>query len=150
VLLAIGRRGTPRKLGVPGEDLPKVVYRLIESEQYRGKRVAVVGGGDSALEAALDVSEEAGAKVVLSYRGTAFNRVKTKNRQRLEEAVARERVTLLLDSQIAEIRDDRIRIRVGASERELRNDAVIVCTGGELPTPFLKKIGVMVETHHGT
>lgn len=149
VLLAIGRRGTPRKLGVPGEELPKVVYRLIEAEQYRGKHVTVVGGGDSALEAALDLSEEGGAKVVLSYRGNAFNRVKTKNRKRLEEAMAGERVAVMLESQITEIREDRIRIRIGKSERELRNDAVIVCAGGDLPTPFLKKIGVMVETHHG-
>jgi thioredoxin reductase (NADPH) len=150
VVLAIGRRGSPRKLGVPGEDLPKVVYRLIESEQYQGKHVAVVGGGDSALEAALDVCDEPGTKVVLSYRGAAFNRVKLKNRKRLETAVASDRIALMLESQITDIRADRIRIRAGESEREMRNDAVIVCAGGDLPTPFLKKIGVMVETHHGT
>ncbi|MGA8005179.1 MAG: NAD(P)-binding domain-containing protein [Burkholderiales bacterium] len=149
VLLAIGRRGTPRKLGVPGEDLPKVVYRLIEADQYQGKCVTVVGGGDSALEAALDICDEPGASVVLSYRGAAFNRVKLKNRKRLEEALASERLTLMLESQITAIGKDRIRIRAGKSEREIPNDAVIVCAGGDLPTPFLKKIGVMVETHRG-
>ncbi|HKI65111.1 MAG TPA: NAD(P)-binding domain-containing protein [Burkholderiales bacterium] len=149
VLLAIGRRGTPRKLGVPGEELPKVVYRLIESEQYQGKHVAVVGGGDSALEAALDVCGEPGTRVVLSYRGAAFNRVKLKNRKRLEQALAGDRITLMLDSQITDIRGDRIRIRAGKTEREMPNDAVIVCAGGDLPTPLLKRIGIMVETHHG-
>jgi thioredoxin reductase/NAD-dependent dihydropyrimidine dehydrogenase PreA subunit len=150
VLLAIGRRGTPRKLGVPGEELPKVVYRLIEAEQYRGKNVAVVGGGDSALEAALDISGEPGANVVLSYRGASFNRVKLKNRKRLEDAVAGKRLTLMLESQIAAIAPDRIRMRLGKAERDLRNDAVIVCAGGDLPTPFLKKVGIMVESRHGT
>src|SRR5690606_26128779 len=57
IVLAIGRRGTPQKLGCPGEDLPHVVYRLIEAEQYRKKRVLVVGGGDSAVEAAVALSE---------------------------------------------------------------------------------------------
>ena len=126
-----------------------MVYRLIESEQYQGKHVAVVGGGDSALEAALDVCGEPGTRVVLSYRGAAFNRVKLKNRKRLEDALAGERLTLMLESQITAIGNDRIRIRAGKSEREIRNDAVIVCAGGDLPTPFLKKIGVMVEAHHG-
>jgi len=149
VLLAIGRRGTPRKLGVPGEELPKVVYRLIESEQYQGKRVAVVGGGDSALEAALDLCREPGTGVLLTYRGAAFNRVKLKNRKRLEQALAEERVTLMLESQITAIQGDRIRIRAGKTEREMPNDAVIVCAGGDLPTPLLKRIGIMVETHHG-
>src|SRR5574343_1228928 len=78
VLLAIGRRGTPRKLGVSGEENPKVVYRLIEAGQYQGKHVLVVGGGDSALEAALDVANEPGTHVTLSYRGKAFDRVKPK------------------------------------------------------------------------
>jgi thioredoxin reductase len=86
---------------------------------------------------------------VLSYRGAAFNRVKLKNRKRLEDARAGERLTLMLESQITAIGNDRIRIRAGKSEREIRNDAVIVCAGGDLPTPFLKKIGVMVEAHHG-
>src|SRR5579862_986841 len=85
VLLAIGRRGTPRKLGVAGEELPKVVYRLIDPEQYAGQNVLVVGGGDSALEAAVSVAE-CGGGVVLSYRGDAFARAKQANRARISAA----------------------------------------------------------------
>ena len=150
VLLSIGRRGTPRKLGSPGEDQPKVVYRLIEAEQYRSKHVVVVGGGDSALEAALDVSAEPGTTVTLSYRGAAFNRVKIKNRKRLDEAVANKRLALALESQITNIGPTRITLRKDKDEFDIPNDAVIVCAGGELPTPFLKKIGVEVEAHYGT
>ncbi|MEQ1773291.1 MAG: NAD(P)-binding domain-containing protein [Burkholderiales bacterium] len=150
VLLAIGRRGVPRKLGVPGEGLPKVVYRLIEAEQYQKQHVIVVGGGDSALEAALDLSNEPGTSVTLSYRGAAFNRVKLKNRKRLEEAIASGQLNLMLESQIDEIATKQIKLRKGNAVKELPNDAVIVCAGGELPTPFLKKIGVLVDTRHGS
>ncbi len=150
VLLAIGRRGVPRKLGVPGEDTSsKVVYRLIEAEQYRNQHVLVVGGGDSALEAALDISAEPGTTVTLSYRGAAFNRVKIKNRQRLEAAIAEDRLCQMLESQVVNIDAKQVRMRKGKEESDLPNDAVIVCAGGELPTPFLKKIGIMVELHRG-
>ena len=149
VLLAIGRRGVPRKLGVPGEEVAKVVYRLIEAEQYRNQHVMVVGGGDSALEAALDISAEPGTTVTLSYRGAAFSRVKIKNRKRLEDAIAADRLSQQLESQVVSITDKKIRIRKGDKESELPNDAVIVCAGGELPTPFLKKIGIMVDVHRG-
>ena len=149
ILLAIGRRGVPRKLGVPGEDVSKVVYRLIEADQYRNQHVVVVGGGDSALEAALDIAAEPGTTVTLSYRGAAFNRVKIKNRKRLEDAIAEDRLNQMLDSQVVNITEKKIRIRSGGDESEMPNDAVIVCAGGELPTPFLKKIGVMVDVHRG-
>lgn len=149
ILLAIGRRGTPRKLGVKGEEHPKVVYRLIEADQYRGKHVLVVGGGDSALEAALDVSNEAGTTVTLSYRGKAFDRVKPKNRTRLAEAIAAGRIEQILESTIEEIRPDTVTIKQGEQRLEKRNDGIIVCAGGELPTPMLKKIGIQVDTRHG-
>jgi thioredoxin reductase len=150
VLLAIGRRGTPRKLGVSGEDHEKVVYRLIDPEQYRGRHVLVVGGGDSALEAAVSISEEPGTTVALSYRSDAFGRAKLKNREKVEKADAAGRLRVLLKSTVDSITPDQVTIDHDGKKVQLPNDAVIVCAGGILPTPFLKKIGIEVETRHGT
>jgi thioredoxin reductase/Pyruvate/2-oxoacid:ferredoxin oxidoreductase delta subunit len=150
VLLAIGRRGTPRKLGVPGEDLPKVVYRLIDPEQYRGQHVLVVGGGDSALEAAASLAEERGTKVTLSYRSDAFGRAKPKNRQRVEAAAASGRATVLLKSEVKRVAEQSVELELDGRPVTIRNDAVIVCAGGILPTEFLKGIGIAVETKYGT
>jgi len=150
VVLAIGLQGNLRKLGVPGEEQPKVVYRLIDAEQYRGKRVLVVGGGDSALEAALAISEQPGAKAALSYRGDSFGRVKPKNRERLDEATAKRRIEVLLGSNIVEIGATDVTLRQGDRSWTQPNDAVIVCAGGVLPTDLLKKVGVEFETKHGT
>jgi thioredoxin reductase (NADPH) len=150
VLLAIGRRGTPRRLGVPGEELPKVVYRLLDPAQYRGRSVLVVGGGDSALEAALGVCAEPGSSVTLCYRGSAFSRAKPKNRQRVAAAEAAGRLRVLLGSEVAEIREAAVVLRMGDGVRELRNDVVVVCAGGILPTDFLTRVGVAIETKYGT
>lgn len=150
VLLAIGRRGTPRKLGVPGEELPKVVYRLIDPEQYRGQSVLVVGGGDSALEAALALAGEPGTRVTLSYRGDAFGRVKAKNRTRLEEAQALGRIDVRLNSNVRRIEPKAVQLAQEGIAAGLDNDAVIVCAGGILPTPMLKEMGIFVETKYGT
>lgn len=150
ILLAIGRRGTPRKLGVPGEELPKVVYRLIDPEQYRGQHVVVVGGGDSALEAAIAIAEQPGTTVTLSYRSDAFGRGKPKNRDRLKEMSEKGRIDVRLKSTIKLIEKNRIILEQEGQNLELPNDAIIVCAGGILPTPFLKEIGVLVETKFGT
>lgn len=149
ILLAIGRRGTPRKLGAKGEEQAKVVYRLIESAQYRGRHVLVVGGGDSALEAALDLSGEPGTTVILSYRGKAFDRVKPKNRTRLAEAIGNGRIEQILESTVHEITADIVRLKSADGILDRPNDAVIVCAGGELPMPMLKKIGIRVDTRYG-
>ena len=149
VLLAIGRRGTPRKLGVPGEELPKVVYRLLEPEQYAGRRVLVVGGGDSAVEAALALAD-GGGQVAFSYRGEALSRVKPRNRQRFEQALAERRVQALWSSSVERIETGAVRLEQAGKTGALRNDAVIVCCGGTLPTELLRSIGVRMETHHGT
>jgi thioredoxin reductase/NAD-dependent dihydropyrimidine dehydrogenase PreA subunit len=150
VLLAIGRRGTPRKLGVPGEDLAKVVYRLVDPEQYRGRHVLVVGGGDSAIEAAIAVSAEPDARVTVSYRGDAFARLKETNRQRLSEAQRTGRLTVRLRSTVTQISEQEARLDCHGEPVIVQNDAVIVCTGGILPTPMLREIGIQVETKYGT
>jgi thioredoxin reductase len=150
VLLAIGRQGTPRKLDVPGENQAKVVYRLIDPEQYKGQHVLVVGGGDSAIEAAIALSEQPNTKVTLSYRSEAFGRVKAKNRDRLSEAEAAKKLSVELKSNVKEIKLESVVMELADKEIvEIPNLAVIICAGGVLPTPFLKDIGVMVETHYG-
>jgi len=148
VLLSIGRRGTPRKLGVPGEELSKVVYRLIDPEQYKGKHVLVVGGGDSALEAATSIAEEPGTTVTLSYRSEAFSRAKQKNRDKVAEAGGRLRT--MMKSNVISIAEKHIEMEMDGKIETIANDAIIVCAGGILPTPFLKKIGINVETKFGT
>lgn len=150
ILLCIGRRGTPRKLGVPGEEQPKVVYRLTDAEQYRGQSVLVVGGGDSALEAALDLSEQPGAKVTLSCRDPVFDRAKPKNRARVEAAVAAKKLRQVMQSSVQEIHPQHVTLKTATESVQLKNDGVIVCAGGELPTPMLKKIGIEVDVRYGT
>jgi thioredoxin reductase (NADPH) len=150
VLLTIGRRGTPRQLGVPGEDKTKVVYRLIDPEQYKGQKVLVVGGGDSALEAAHTIAEQPGAKVSISYRSEAFSRAKPKNRDKVAEMVAAGQMQAFMKSNVLEIHDDSVVLETEKGKGKLPNDAVIVCAGGILPTGFLKDIGIEVETKYGT
>lgn len=149
VLLTIGRRGTPRKLNVPGEELEKVVYRLIDPEQFVGQHVIVVGGGDSALEAAVSISEVEGTTVALSYRSDAFGRAKQKNRDKVEAAAKADRLKVLLSSNVRSISQDEIELEHAGVQITLQNDAVIVCAGGILPTAFLKDTGISVETKHG-
>jgi len=150
VLLCIGRRGTPRKLSAPGEELSKVVYRLIDPEQYRGMHVLVVGGGDSALEAAISIAEENGTTVTLSYRSKSFSRAKEKNRQKIDQAVGQGRLKVIFESNVTEIREKSVRIDQHGKIIEIPNDGVIVSAGGILPTPFLKQIGIEIETKYGT
>lgn len=151
VLLTIGRRGTPRKLGVPGEDLPKVVYRLIEPEQYVGQHVLVVGGGDSALEAAASIAEvNATGSVILSYRGEAFGRAKPRNRERVAEAERQGRLRVLLGSQVQAITPDSVVLQHGGRLDEFENRSVIVNAGGVLPGDFLRSIGIEIDTKYGT
>lgn len=150
VLLAIGRRGTPRKLGVPGEELPKVVYRLIDPEQYKGQHVLVVGGGDSALEAAASIAESGGGGVVLSYRGAEFDRAKARNRERIDAAAKSGILKVMMKSSVKNIDAESVAIEADSGISKVRNDAVIVSAGGVLPSDFLKRVGITVETKRGT
>jgi thioredoxin reductase/ferredoxin len=150
VLLAIGRRGTPRKLDVPGAELSKVTYRLSDPAQYRGLKVLIVGGGDSAIESAVTLAEQPETTVTLSYRSAAFTRAKRKNRQRLEEAIAAGRLKVLLESNVTRVAPAEVELEQRGKELRLPNDAIIVNAGGILPTPFLQGLGIEVETKYGT
>ena len=150
VLLTIGRRGTPRQLGVPGEGLSKVIYRMIDPAEHSGKNVLVVGGGDSALEAAHSIAEQPGTKVTLSYRSDAFSRAKAANRDKIEMFAAARKMNVMMSSSVREIHDDTVVIEQDGKTYVVPNDDIIVCAGGILPTGFLKNIGVEVETKFGS
>jgi thioredoxin reductase/ferredoxin len=149
VLLAIGRRGTPRKLGVPGENQNKVIYSLSDPAEFVGKHVLVVGGGNSALEAAYSISNENGSTVTISYRSKTFSRAAEKNQNEIKEAEAAGRMNVLMETTVNEIKENSVLINQGDNVIEIPNDSVIVCAGGILPTPMLKKVGIEVETKFG-
>jgi len=149
VILAVGRRGSPRKLGVPGEEQGQVVYRLLDPDQYEGQRVLVVGGGNSAVESALMLSEVPGTTVTLSYRGAAFRRVAPDTRGRLDAAVKAGRVHLIPESTVQRIDFGVAHLAAPAGAMEVPVDGIIVQIGGTLPTAFLQTVGILVDTHHG-
>jgi thioredoxin reductase/Pyruvate/2-oxoacid:ferredoxin oxidoreductase delta subunit len=146
VILALGRRGTPRRLGVPGEDLPTVLYDVAEMSDFAQRRVLVVGGGDSAIESALGLANQAGTTVTLSYRGDAFSRLKDRNRAKIDGAIAAGRVTALLRSQVREIRPDVAVLDVDGTTRIVPVDDVVIRIGGEPPTALLEQLGVRMVT----
>lgn len=150
VILAIGRRGTPRKLGCTGEDLDKVYYRLLEPELIKGQDILVVGGGDSAIESALLLADE-GNRVVLSYRSENFSRLKQQNSERIAAAEKSGAVKLLMNTSVSEIRKNTVLLKDNASGNmdEITNDLVYIFAGGELPTAFLEKIGVQITKKFG-
>lgn len=151
VVLAIGRRGVPRKLGVPGEDSAHVFYSLRDPEAFSGDRILVVGGGDSAVEAALALAEQPGNEVRVSYRREAFRRIKPGNHERIEAAIAAGEVELLWRTEVAEIHPGRVLLGGESGEAlEVPADHVFVFIGGELPTPFLESCGIEIETRFGT
>ena len=145
VVLALGRRGTPRKLGVPGEDLGKVTYRLIDAESYRDCDVLVVGGGDSAVEAAVGLSLHGTNRVTLSYRKPEFTRLKERNAKRLEEFRRRKAISVLLNSNVKRIREKEVHIETAEGVRVVPNDYVFIFAGGEMPFEFLKKTGIKFQ-----
>ncbi len=142
VLLALGRRGTPRKLGVPGEHLAKVMYQVRDAAQYRQRRVLCVGGGDSAIEAAMGLARQSGNQVAISYRKEQFFRIKKKNRDRLAKLVKRDRVRLIMQSQVLEVTESSVRLKTPDGEIEVDNDFVFVLIGGIPPFKLLREIGI--------
>jgi putative YpdA family bacillithiol system oxidoreductase len=142
VVLALGKSGSPRKLGVKGEELPKVMYRLIEADHYINKKILVVGGGDSAIEAAMGLAHQVGNQVTLSYRGDIFTRIKERNSQRIQECMRKGKLKVLFNSNPVEVKQDSVVLDVVGKTQVLPNDYVWIFAGGEPPTAFLKKIGV--------
>jgi thioredoxin reductase (NADPH) len=146
VVLALGRRGTPRKLGVSGENSSKVMYRLIDTQAYQDRDVLIVGGGDSAVEAAVGLASQSTNRVTLSYRKGEFTRIKERNRQHLDEAQRGKRVDVVLNSEVTEIREDHVFLRTPDGVRKVDNDYVFIFAGGEMPYDFLKAIGIQFTT----
>lgn len=142
VVLGLGRTGTPRKLGVKGEELSKVMYRLIEADHYVNKQILVVGGGDSAVEAAMGLAYQVGNKVTLSYRQAAFGRIKERNVKRIEESISKGKLKVLFNSNPVEFTENSVILEVSGVRQEIPNDFVWIFAGGTPPNDFLKKIGV--------
>jgi thioredoxin reductase/ferredoxin len=142
VVLGLGKGGSPRKLGVTGEGLPKVMYRLIETDHYINKNILVVGGGDSAVEAAMGLAEQSGNRTTLSYRQQAFSRIKERNAQRLEKAVRGGKIDVVFNSMPIEFTPDAAVLDVQGQRRRIPNDFVWIFAGGDPPHKFLKRIGV--------
>ncbi|MEJ2103239.1 MAG: NAD(P)-binding domain-containing protein [Ignavibacteriaceae bacterium] len=150
ILLAIGRRGSPRKLGVPGEEKEKVAYRLLEPEMIHNQKILVVGGGDSAIENALLLADEKN-EVTLSYRGESFSRLKPKNLERINNASRSNKVKVILNSDVVEILDDTVILNVKDKDEHkvIQNDLVYIFAGGILPTKFLEEIGIRITKKFG-
>lgn len=142
VILALGKTGTPRKLGIPGEEQAKVMYRLIEADHYVNKNIVVVGGGDSAVEAAMGLAQQVGNKVTLCYRGEQFGRIKERNAKRIQDCVRSGKLDVLFHTSPIEVRAESIVLDVQGKNRELPNDFVWIFAGGVPPYDFLKKIGI--------
>ena len=143
-MLAIGRRGSPRKLNVDGEKLEKVYYKLLEPERYQGKDILVVGGGDSAIESALLLADE--NKVTLTYRSEKFNRLKPLNSQKINQAIDDKKILVLYSSNVLKIEEAQVVLQLDdLSEKTLKNDFVFIFAGGELPTQFLEKSGIQIS-----
>jgi thioredoxin reductase (NADPH) len=142
VVLALGRTGTPRKLGVKGEELRKVMYRLIEADHYINKTILVVGGGDSAVEAAMGLAHQVGNKVTLSYRAERFSRIKERNAKRIEDCINKRKLNVVFNSNPVEFREDAVILDVNGTLQEIPNNFVWIFAGGIPPNDFLKKIGV--------
>ncbi len=149
VLLALGRRGTPRKLNIDGEMSQKVAYRLLDAELIQDKNILIVGGGDSAVESALLLADQ--NKVTLSYRSEKFSRLKPKNNKLINAAILEGKVTVIFNSNINSIDNDLVTITKNDSSENIKlaNDLVYIFAGGELPTEFLKKTGINVQTKYG-
>ncbi len=142
VVLALGRRGTPRKLNVPGEDQSKVMYKLMDAESYNNNHILVVGGGDSAIEAAMGLARQKGNEVTLSYRKEKFFRIKTRNEERVTKLIKDKTLKVIFNSSIQNIGETDVALQFEGQELKFKNDYVFIFAGGEPPFGLLKKMGI--------
>jgi len=147
VILCIGRRGSPRKLGVTGEEREKVAYRLLEPELIHNQKILIVGGGDSAIESALLLMED--NEVSISYRSDKFSRLKPKNLNKITITSRDKKIKLFYNSNVKEIKDKSVILQIEEKQKEIDNDLVYIFAGGELPTKFLEKIGIKIDKKFG-
>jgi len=150
VLIAIGRRGSPCKLNIPGEESTKVAYRLLEPERIEGKKIIVVGGGDSAVESAMLLMDK--NEVLLSYRKEQFARIKAKNSQNIEEAIKKNKLKVAFNSELLKINEQEVIIKLDDANPKgtaVPNDLVYIFIGGELPTQFLQNVGIQITKRFG-
>ncbi len=142
VVLALGRRGAPRKLGVPGEEMTKVLYSLIDAQSYQNQNVLIVGGGDSAVEAAVGLAKQNTNTVSISYRKNQFFRIKKANEKMIGKLISANKIISYFDSIVKEIRPNSVVLSSNSKEIEIPNDVVIIQAGGILPYDMLKEIGI--------
>lgn len=149
ILLAIGRGGTPRKLNVPGELSEKVYYRLLDSDLIVDKKIVVVGGGGAAVEASLLLATN--NQVTLSYRGETFSRLNALLLEKINKAMGNGLLKVMFNTNLVDILPAFVLYKEGDLDQtqKIENDIVYIFAGGELPTQFLKKIGIEVSTTHG-
>lgn len=143
VILALGSRGVPRKLGIPGEDGANVFYNLLEADEFSGSTVTVIGAGDSAIEAALGLQRN-GCRVTLLVRGDGFPRAKSRNQERIGRALAAGEISAHFNCQPLQIGTDFIAFAAGGETRRQKNDVVFVMVGGELPFELLESLGIRI------
>ena len=143
IVLALGNRGVPRKLGVPGEDGENVFHNLLEADEFSGSTVTVIGAGDSAIEASLALQRN-GCRVTLLVRGDGFPKAKTRNAERINQSIADGQVRVYYNSQPLAIGSDAITFTSGGETHREKTDSVFVMAGGELPFALLEKIGIEI------
>ena len=152
VCLALGRRGTPTRLGVPGEEMTKVSYGLLDAQSYTNRQILVVGGGDSAIEAAVGLAEQPGNQVTLSYRQANFSRIRARNEARLARAAAGSSLTVRTNTRVERINEGFIELAGAAGtdavSATLPNDEVFIFAGGKPPFELLQAAGVSFD-HSG-